>query len=150
MFNDALLAITHHLAVFLLASVLVAELALLSATVNAALVRLLGKLDLVYGLSAMAIGALGTARVVWGVKGAGFYTGSLFFWAKIAAFAAVGLISIAPTIRFLRWNKAIATDPAALPSDADVASTRRLVAIEVGLLFVIPIFAALMARGLAL
>jgi putative membrane protein len=40
-------------------------------------------------------------------KGSGFYFSNTFFWLKIGIFAFVGLISIYPTMRFLKWKKFI-------------------------------------------
>jgi putative membrane protein len=51
----------------------------------------------------------------------------------------VGLLSIPPTLAFRRWRRAA-------PDEAAVGGVRRLLRLEVGLLLLIPVFAALMAR----
>ena len=61
-------------------------------------------------------------------------------------FVVIGLISIAPTVRFLRWRKALRAT-GALPSEAEVKSTRRLVMVEAHLLALIPLLAVFLARG---
>jgi putative membrane protein len=50
----------------------------------------------------LALGS-GAARVVWFGKGAAFYLHNPVFYIKLALFAAVGLMSIPPTLQFLRW-----------------------------------------------
>ena len=58
-------------------------------------------------------------------KGWAYYSVNMFFWAKMAAFAAVALLSIAPTIRIIRWRRALAGDVAFAPAAADIANVRR-------------------------
>jgi putative membrane protein len=72
------------------------------------------------------------------------------FWAKIVAFAAVGLLSIAPTIAILKWRRQARADPAFVPSDAAVAKVRKVMLVELLVFALIPIFAAAMARGYGL
>ena len=51
---------------------------------------------------AMLIIVVGVGRVLFGLKGWEFYVYNWAFWAKMAAFALVGLLSIQPTIRLHR------------------------------------------------
>jgi putative membrane protein len=84
--------------------------------------------------------------VIWGEKGWEFYQTNPFFWAKIATFSAIGLISIAPTIAFIRWARAAKADPAFQPQATEVKRMAGLVRIEVLLLLPLAAFAAAMAR----
>jgi putative membrane protein len=70
------------------------------------------------------------------------------FWAKIAAFAVVGLISIRPTLRIVAWQKRAKTDAAFVPPLDEVGALRRLMLLEIHVFALIPIFAAMMARGI--
>jgi putative membrane protein len=148
MTTDAWLAIAHHLAVFGLAAVIAAEWALVRGTMTAAGVRRLGRVDSVYGIAAMAVIIAGVARVIWGAKPADFYTESATFWLKMAAFAAMGLLSILPTIRYIGWRRALDADPSAVPSDEAVGWARRMINLQLAVFVLIPAFAALMARGI--
>jgi putative membrane protein len=141
---DAILSYTHFVAVFLLFGLLTAEAFLLRLAPSRDLLRLLARVDMFYGLSAMLVIAAGIARVLWGAKGWDFYAGELFFWLKIAAFAAVGLLSIPPTIAYRRWAK----DGAAEPDAASWRKARFWVMLQVHVAALIPLFAALMARGI--
>lgn len=65
---------------------------------------------------------------------------------KMAAFALVGLTSIVPTMRFLRWRRTAGADPAYAPGDDEIARYRRFVTGELGLLVIVIACAAAMAR----
>ncbi|MFC5477312.1 DUF2214 family protein [Massilia suwonensis] len=146
--TDLALAIVHHLIVFGIAAVLAAELALMRpAAMSSQTVRLLGRFDAAYGLLALAILAVGFIRVWYGAKGPDFYLHNHAFWGKIAAFAVVGLISIKPTIRIAAWKKRLKADAAFMPALDEVGTLRRLLLIEIHVFALIPIFAAMMARG---
>ena len=147
--TDLVLAIVHHLIVFGLASVLAAELALMRpAAMSPQTVRLLGRFDAAYGVLALAILVVGFLRVKFGAKGPEFYTHNPVFWAKIAAFAALGLISIKPTLRILAWQKRAKADAAFVPALDEVNALRRTMLLEIHVFALIPIFAAMMARGI--
>jgi putative membrane protein len=148
MIVDAALSFAHFTAVFLLVGTLVAEAFVIRLPPSAAMVRLLSRIDLFYGISAGLVIAAGVARVFWGARAASYYAGQPFFWAKMAVFALIGLISIVPTLRFISWRRRLKTDETALPDAADVKSVRRLIMVEAHLLAVVPLFAALMARGI--
>ncbi len=142
--TDLILAILHHIAVFGLVAALAMEGAMLRAPVidPARLVRL----DAVFGATAVLTVAVGVSRVVWGGKGWAFYEANPFFWAKIGLFAAIGLISILPTLAFFRWRRAAAGDPAWAPPAAEVKRVRLWVGLEALLLVPLLASAAAMAR----
>ena len=62
----------------------------------------------------------------------------------------IGLLSILPTLNYFRWRKALRDNPNALPDIAAIQTTRKLIHIELALLFLLPILAALMARGIGM
>ena len=147
---DLVLDFIHHVAVFSLVGVIAAEFALIQPGLTGARLRTVGMLDGAYGGLAVLIVIAGASRVMWGDAGWQFYVMNWTFWTKMALFVAVGLISIAPTMQILRWRQASATDNAFAVSPDEVASVRRFFFAEFALLFFIPIFAALMARGIGL
>jgi len=149
--SDLLLAVVHHLIVFGIAAVLAAELALMRpAAMSAQTVRLLGRFDAAYGMLALAILAAGFVRVWYGAKGPDFYLHNPVFWAKIAAFGVVGLLSIQPTLRIAAWQKAAKADAGFVPSLQEVGKLRRVLLAEIHVFALIPIFATAMARGVGL
>jgi putative membrane protein len=145
---DATLAALHYVLIFLLIVFLAAEAILCKPEfINAAVVRRLGIYDFLYFGFAMAALATGLARVFFGVKRAAFYANSYFFWAKIATFVLIGLMSIPPTLAFARWRKRFKQNAHALPTPEEVTRVRKWVLREAHMLVLLPIFAALMARG---
>lgn len=144
---DLVLACAHHLAVFTLVVLLAVEFALLRPGLAPATLRRLGGIDGAYGATAALVLIIGFARVFFGNAGSGYYLSNWVFWTKIGLFVIVGLLSIAPTIRIMGWRKALAANPAFAPADTEVKGLRKFLHAELGLLFLIPLFAAAMARG---
>jgi len=139
---DLALAIGHHLLIFALFGVLFAELIAVRQGMDSATVAQIGAVDLWYGVLAGLILIVGFSRAVFAAKGWQYYQHNGFFWAKIATFAVIGLLSIPPTVRFIQWRRAGVS-----PSDSQVASVRRFLHAEVVLFALLPAFAAAMARG---
>ena len=150
MTTDAWLAIAHHLAIFGVFAVLIAEWAIVRPAMDTADVHRLGRIDAAYGAVAALVLAAGVSRVIWGAKPADFYLENPVFWFKMAAFATVGILSIRPTIRYLGWRKALDGDADALPAAAEVTSARRAIHLQLAAFTAIPALAALMARGIGL
>lgn len=145
--TDLVLAIAHHLLIFSLAAILAAELAMVRPGLAGAGLKRLGIIDMHYGLIAVLILAVGFARVFYGIKGPDFYLGNHAFWAKLAAFLVVGVLSAPPTVRILQWRRQAKAAPDFALSPADVAGVRRFLVAEVAVFALIPVFAATMARG---
>jgi putative membrane protein len=143
---DLILAVLHHLAVLSLILVVGGELALIRSELSGAGLRRIATIDLGYGIAAGVIVAVGVARVIFGAKGWLFYVHNPWFWAKMATFLAVGLLSIHPTVAFIRWRRAADADATFVPPPAGVAAVRRTIVIEATLLGLIVACAAAMAR----
>lgn len=144
--TDLVLAIAHHLLAFGLLAILVTERGMLRPSLTAAELRRLGLVDAHYGAVAALLIVVGVGRVFMGAKGAPYYAENPWFWAKMASFGAVGLLSAGPTIRILGWRRAAKADPAALPTPEAIAGVRRLVMAQLIVFPLIPAFAAVMAR----
>ena len=146
MLTDLLLAALHHLLVFALIAMLVAESTLLRGTLDATTLNRVARLDAGYGAAAGLLLVAGLLRVFYGVKGSEFYLHNPWFHAKLGAYVLIGLLSLLPTLRFLRWRKALSANPAFLPDPTDVARQRGVVRFELILIAVILVLAAAMAR----
>jgi putative membrane protein len=147
MYTDLLLAIAHHILIFALAAVIAAELVLVRPGLKTETLGLLGRIDGAYGMIAMLIILVGIGRVFYGLKGWEYYIYYWAFWAKMAAFLVVGLLSIQPTMRFIGWRKAAAGNPTFAIADVEIRSMRSYLHAEATVFILIPIFAAIMARG---
>jgi putative membrane protein len=144
---DLLLAIGHHLAVFLLVAILAAEFALLRPGLGGTRIGQLARIDAAYGGVATLVIVVGVLRVIFGASGWEYYVANYAFWAKMAAFLVMGLLTIQPTIAIRRWLKASKEDAAYVVPPSDVAVSRRYIHLQAGIVVLIPIFAAAMARG---
>ena len=147
MFLDWVLASAHHLAVFTLAAILAFELALTAGALDASTISRLARVDAWYGATAALVLGAGAARVFLGAKGPEYYGANSLFWTKMALFAAVGAISILPTMRYIVWRRALRADAGFRPDAAAVRVVRRALWSEVALFAFIPLAAAGMARG---
>jgi len=139
---DLALAIAHHLLIFALFAILIAEWVEVRPDMTAAAARRVARIDIGYGMLAALILAVGFSRAVYAAKGWNYYAHNAFFWAKLGVFAAVGLLSVPPTLAFIRWRRA-----ALAPEAADVARVQRFIHAELLLFALLPGFAAAMARG---
>jgi putative membrane protein len=147
MFLDWLLASFHHLAVFALAGILAAELALTASVIDDRTVLRLARVDAWFGIMAALALAAGLARVFFAAKGLDYYIANTFFWIKMALFVAVGLISVAPTFSFIVWRRQVRADQTYRPPATEVARLRLSLYAEAALFTLIPLCAAAMARG---
>lgn len=145
--TDLILAIAHHLLIFGLFGLLTAELAMVRVGLNQKTLKRLGIIDAHYGLFAGLILAVGFARVYYGVKGPEAYIPNPVFWTKVGLFLFVGLLSVPPTIAFLRWRKASKADEGFSPAEAEVLRIRKFLVAETLVFLLIPAIAAIMARG---
>ncbi|RIK43816.1 MAG: DUF2214 domain-containing protein [Chloroflexi bacterium] len=147
MLQDALLAYAHFFAILATATTLALEAVLCRPGLRWPQVGLLGRIDLFYFGAAILALASGLARVFWGLKGAPFYLQNPLFYVKIGLFVIVALVSIAPTIQFIRWMRQAESHGDKPVPLAEVGRTRRFVLSELALLALIPLAAVLMARG---
>lgn len=148
MWLDATLAYLHFIAIFVLFAFLTAEAMMLRRALDAATIRLLGRVDLWYFGAAIAVLITGFLRLVFGAKGPDFYLNAWPIYAKVGLFLLVGILSITPTLAFIRWRRMLDHDAGWKVPEAEQAKMRRLVMIEVHLAALIPVFAVIMSRGL--
>ena len=147
MILESLLAYLHILAILTLVVFISSEAALCRGEwMNAAVVERLAKVDRIYGLAAVAVLLTGLLRIYLGAKGAAWYGGNWLLHVKLGLFAVVGLVSIRPTLTFIRWRRALRAD-GTLPSPEEIRKTRRLVMLQAHLVPLIPLPAAFLARG---
>lgn len=147
MSTEALLSYAHILAILTMTVFLASEAALCRAEwLNAAVVERLAKLDMVYAVAAISVLLTGAARVVWGAKGMGWYLSNPLMHVKFTLFVAMGLISIKPTLAFIRWRRALRAH-GTLPTADEIRATRKWVMVQAHILPLVPLAAVFMARG---
>jgi putative membrane protein len=144
---EPLLAYLHYLSIIVLGAFLTAELLVCRPGLGPEQVRLLPRLDIVFFAGALGALATGLLRLFFYAKGFEFYRPNPAFHAKMALYVVIAMISIVPTMRFIRWRRAMET-AGALPDRDTVLGVRRLLHLELALFALMPLMAVLMARGI--
>jgi putative membrane protein len=139
---DLVLAVAHDLLIFSLFGILIAEFVVVRPGMTSVMVGRIAAIDLWYGVLAGLILAVGFGRAIFAAKGWLYYSQNAFFWAKIGVFVIIGLLSVPPTLAFIRWRRTADT-----PDDTQILRARWFLWAEVGLFLLLPVFAAAMARG---
>jgi putative membrane protein len=150
MTTDLILAAAHHLLMFGIAALLVTELVMVFRGLSGSAIVVLSRLDVWFGVSAGSLLVTGFMRVFFGARPEAYYLQNPVFWAKIAAFAIVGFLSIVPTIRFIRWAQPARRDRSFQPPPEELRTVKRFILLESGIFLLIPVLAAAMARGYGL
>lgn len=142
--HEVLVRYMHFLGIILFTAVLVTEHVLLSVDKSANKFKRLAVVDAVFGMSAMVILAAGL--LLWFVVGkpSEFYSHNWVFHTKLTLFVLVGLLSIHPTIFFIR-NRNKSIEHVIVPKSIEV-----VIRIELTLLLLVPLCAVFMARGFGL
>lgn len=133
----------HFLAIITMASTIVAEHLLLKTEMTRAEIRRLSTIDGIYGLSAILVVAAGLTLWFGVGKPAAFYNQNWVFHTKLTLVIAMGLLSIYPTVFFMRERKGEQDEKIELPK-----SVVMLVRMELLLLVLIPLLATIMAKGI--
>ena len=147
---NSLMATLHHLSAFTLTACLVYEFIAFSKGLTVEEARRIQRVDLWYGISAGLLVAVGLVRVFFFEKGAPFYAANLMFWIKMALFVIVGLLSIYPTIRYIKWNPTLAENRSPEILDAEYKNIRLLLSLEIIGLALILFAAPAMARAIGM
>ena len=145
--TDALLAWVHFVLIFALAGCLFAEVVFYRDVLEAPTFARLRQVDRAYGILAGAVVFSGIARVLYSPKTAAYFLHNPIFWTKMSLFVAVALLSIPPTLHFLRASSFAAPDGTIRVEQSTYVRTRTLLLAQIALLILIPLCAALMARG---
>ncbi len=145
---NSLMATLHHLCAFTLSACLVYEFVAFRKGLGVDEARRIQRVDLWYGISAGLLVAVGLLRVFYFEKGVAFYAANLMFWVKMALFMIVGLLSIYPTIRYIKWNSTLSENRSPEILDAEYKNIRLLLSLEIMGLALILFAAPAMARAI--
>ena len=132
-FSTGCSASFHHLAVFSLAGILAAELALTATVLDGRTMLRLARIDAWFGLVAAVVVGAGLLRIFFAAKGFDYYVANTFFWIKMALFVAVGVISAVPTFSFTVWRRRVRADATFRPPAAEVSRMRTALYAEAAL-----------------
>jgi putative membrane protein len=144
---NSIMASLHHVLAFTLTAALVYEFIAYRKGLTIAEARRIQRVDLVYGISAGLLIVVGLLRVYFFEKGPNFYLYNHVFWTKMALFVIIGLLSIYPTIRFIKWGPVLEGNKQPEIPDQEYKNVRLLLWLEMAGLVLILFAAPLMARG---
>jgi Predicted membrane protein len=144
--TEIFLRYIHFISIFAIVGTLVSEHLLLKKMMTRAEISRLSRIDAVYGLAALSLLTAGLTLWLGGIgKPAEFYSGNWIFHTKISLFLLIGILSIYPTVFFIRNRKGHADELVSVPG-----KVFWLLRFELLLLLIIPLFAGLMAKGIGL
>ncbi|MCV9387552.1 DUF2214 family protein [Reichenbachiella ulvae] len=150
MLPHTIFAFIHFVAAFGIMIGLVYERVTLSQTLSIQDAKRIQKADLIYGLSALAVLIAGFIRIYFYEKGSEFYLASPFFYVKMGAFTVVGVLSIYPTVRFLKWNKQIKNGEEPIITAQQFSTIKLLLNLEIVGVLIMLFAASAMARGIGM
>lgn len=136
----------HFLSILTIAATVLGEYLLLKPVMTRQEIGRLSKIDAFYGLAAIVL--LGAGLTLWfgGIsKPTFYYSKNWIFHLKVGLFAFVGILSIYPTVFFIKQRKGDAAETITIPS-----KLIWMIRLELILLLIIPLLATLMARGIGL
>ena len=144
---EAVLASAHLLAILTLVVFLTSQAALCRVEwMSAAVVQRLARLDMIYGIAALALLLTGIARLVWGVKGMGGYVASPLFHIKMTLVLLIIAIAAYPSLAMRRWARRLEAT-GALPSVEEQHRVRRAIMLHTHIMPVVAVVAVFWARG---
>src|SRR5689334_19156331 len=103
MTTEIILRYVHFISIFAIAGSLVSEHLLLKKEMTRLEIQRLSRIDAIYGLAALTL--LGAGLTLWfsGVgKPAIYYSKNWIFHTKLSCFLIIGILSIYPTVFFLK------------------------------------------------
>jgi putative membrane protein len=140
---EIFLRYVHFISIFGIVGTLVSEHLLLKKELTRAEIGRIARIDAIYGFAALTLIAAGLTLWLGSVgKPAVYYSKNWVFHLKITCFALIGILSIYPTLFFIKQRKGDPNDIVNIPK-----SIFMMLRLELTLLFIIPLLAGLMSRG---
>ncbi len=143
---EIILRYLHFISIFAIVGTLTSEHLLLKKSLTRRESGRLARIDAVYGIAALTL--LGAGFTLWLSdigKPSVFYSKNWIFHTKITLFLLIGILSIRPTVFFIKQRKGPGDEVVSVPK-----SIFMMLRLELALLVIIPLLAGLMAHGVGL
>jgi len=138
-----ILKVVHYLGIFLVVSTVFSEWLLVKPQLPRSEIKRLSMVDAGYGLGAIVVVAAGLTMWLSDIgKPTAFYDRNSYIYVKLVVFTLVGLLSIYPTIWFIKNRKGVQEELVEVPK-----LIRTSLALEMVLLLTMPVWAVLMVYG---
>jgi putative membrane protein len=141
------LAWFHYLGIMFLAAALVAEHLLFTPRPDRAVARKLVTVDLIYGASLLVVFVTGIARLFHGGKGVLFYMQNGAYHAKFSLFVLMAVLWLYPAFKFFGWRRQLKAGQPPVMADAEAKRVLMAIRVQLLILVLLPLLAAMMARG---
>jgi len=148
MWNSAIAAYLHYSSFMLAFAALTLEGFTLKQDLSLAEARKIMIADGVYGAAATTVLITGILRVLYFGQGKDYYLSNPVFYIKVGIFLVVGALSLYPTFSFLSWLPDLRQGKPPTLETPQVNRITWLIRAELVGLILIPILAAMLARGL--
>ena len=145
--SSVIFSFLHFFAFFAITAALVVQLVLLRNIFDVEAARRIQRADRAYGIFAVVLLVVGFSRVIWFEKGSEYYFNNDFFLLKMGLFIIVGLVSIYPTITYIKWNRWLKLDQPPEATESQQMLLKRCVHTQLTIILVILLCASLMAKG---
>ncbi len=140
---EILVKYVHFITIFAIVSSIVGEHLLIKPEMTRKEIRRVSLLDGIYGASVILLLIAGFTLWFGVGKPAEFYSRNWIFHLKIGLFVIIGVLSIYPTIFFMKQRKGEESDIVKVPK-----MIKMMIRFELLLLFIMPLLASLMAKGI--
>lgn len=138
----------HHLAALTVMVCALISLVQLRQPLDLNRARLLRGTDMVNGIAATLVLAVGLVRVFYFEKGAAYYFHSAPFIAKLTLYGLASLLSLVPTLEILRWRVPLKLGLLPSVSTPQLARMRRVAHWQLACVLAMALCATLAARGI--
>lgn len=133
----------HFICIFVITGTLFTEYVLLKKTMTRSAIAGIARVDAIYGMAALTLIIAGLTLWLGSFgKPAIYYTKNWVFHTKLVLFLCVGLLSIRPTIFFIKQRKGDPEEIIIIPRYVSL-----MLGLELILLAIIPLLAGFMAHG---
>ena len=136
----------HYVSIMLMIASLLGEHLLLKREMTAAEAKTLQRLDIIYGGSAALVLITGILRMFL-EKGPAYYNHHIAFHILFGIFVIAALLSIYPTLIFLRWRSDTNVGRGQQLAPDQFKKIQMILRVEMTLLLLAPFFATWMAHG---
>ena len=137
----------HFASFFALTAAIVLQLALLSNSLSLETALRIQRADRAAGMAAALILVFGFLRVFVFDKGAEYYFSNTFFLLKLGIFVAVALLSVYPTLTYLKWNESLNQGVVPELSTLVIPRLRKIIHYQLIGILAILLCASLIAKG---
>lgn len=136
----------HYMSIMLMMASLLGEHLLLKQELAMTQARTVQRLDIIYGASAAVVLITGVIRMFL-EKGVAYYNHHIGFHILVGIFVIVALLSIYPTVIFLRWRSGARSGKGQQLAREQYRRMQMIIRLEMALLLLAPFFATWMAHG---